>query len=957
VDLKERQIWSREQVVVLRALAEAAARPGCRFLEVGSGCGDSTAIIARVAQEHGGHVFCVDWWKGNTGTDLAAIASCEDVFAAFWDKMRRLGLQDVVVPIRGPSALAAQILKAGAFDFTFLDADHSYAGILSDIRAYAPLVREDGGILCGHDCEGRITDYDRDFLEAGKEVDFHESVHCGVVLAVGSSFADYSLHHGIWSVRATSSDATSWRPTDLVLPGIAQRRQPPPAPIAYSRSHNFVRFGRLVYAVPVGQQGVDLADEHVRQQLASAPTLQEIATRLGEPVKDGSGPTLLETYKHFNLINDGTRILALSQEAGKVRVPQLSEAELQQLCQRGDCVIGASAAEVHAVIDCIAQPTVGKVEAEPRTAACRMRLVAHHPKPRAKVSIVLLDWNVRESFHSVHYLNQQTVPRDDYELIWVEFYDRQPEALQRLLDEAKAPALDKWLVLGYPEDVYYHKHRMYNAGMVLAEGEICVFCDSDAMFEPTFVESIINAFAETPDAVIHVDEVRNYNKRFYPFNYPALREVLGKDCVNWTGTTTTGLDDSPDMLHAANYGACMAARRSDLIRIGGADEHIDYLGYICGPYEMTFRLTNFGRHERWLRHEYLYHVWHPNTSGCNVEYKGPDDGRGMSLRALQARECGRIEPWQENAAVRYLREGGRGSAALLLERLAAEDDGSWQIDNALAGAGPQLVEQNYFGFNILYYRGAWYGLSQTEGAFDPVKVQNREYRRCYSAPTRAELLRLLPTHWRWLRDRVYAVLRQVPYARRLRDKARRLARLVRARPVRPNDPAPQLIDQGYFGFNVIYYRGDWYALGQEEGVFDPAKVQKQAYRRCHTAASRTELEDRLAVGPRWLREASLGRAVLRLTHRHPDWQPGPNSHGKPHMVQEGFLGFNIVYYCGRWYGLPQGMGPFDAVHLTDPRCVQGDSPYAVRAAIRRQRTLQNRVKDVARKLMHITRRS
>jgi hypothetical protein len=37
----------------------------------------------------------------------------------------------------------------------------------------------------------------------------------------------------------------------------------------------------------------------------------------------------------------------------------------------------------------------------------------------------------------------------------------------------------------------------------------------------------------------------------------------------------------------------MAARRRGLLAIGGADEHIDYLGYMCGPYELTFRLMNY----------------------------------------------------------------------------------------------------------------------------------------------------------------------------------------------------------------------------------------------------------------------------------------------------------------------------------------------------------------------------
>jgi len=40
-----------------------------------------------------------------------------------------------------------------------------------------------------------------------------------------------------------------------------------------------------------------------------------------------------------------------------------------------------------------------------------------------KVSIILTDWSVRESYHAIDYLNRQTILRQYYEIIWVEYYD------------------------------------------------------------------------------------------------------------------------------------------------------------------------------------------------------------------------------------------------------------------------------------------------------------------------------------------------------------------------------------------------------------------------------------------------------------------------------------------------------------------------------------------------------
>ncbi len=193
---------------------------------------------------------------------------------------------------------------------------------------------------------------------------------------------------------------------------------------------------------------------------------------------------------------------------------------------------------------------------------CKPELVLHRARPGCKVSVILIDWGVRESFHCLEYLNRQTVPRESYELIWLEFYDRKPDGLRRAAacGSDGDPALDQWIVAGYPDEYIFNKHRLYNLGILAAQGDVCVICDSDAIFTPTFIEKLIDGFAQTPRAVLHLDEVRNSNPDLYPFCHPRLDEITDPQwCPNWRGTVSAGLDDSPDMLHDANYGACMAA--------------------------------------------------------------------------------------------------------------------------------------------------------------------------------------------------------------------------------------------------------------------------------------------------------------------------------------------------------------------------------------------------------------
>jgi hypothetical protein len=300
------------------------------------------------------------------------------------------------------------------------------------------------------------------------------------------------------------------------------------------------------------------------------------------------------------------------------------------------------------------------------------------------VSIVLLDWSVRESYHVLDYLHRQTVPKERYEIIWIEYYDRRAKEIERRLSKGigtnVSPAIDTWIVMDMPHSIYYHKHLMYNAGIVFGKGKIITFMDSDAVAGPAFIESVIRSFNENSDIVVHMDQVRNVNKKFYPFNYPSIEEIKGEGCANLVKGKPRGLTDGSDPLHLPNYGACMSATRNDLISIGGADEHRDYLGHMCGPYEMTFRLVNAGKRELWHQDEWLYHTWHPGQAG-DRNYGGPHDGRHMSQAALSARRTRRILPRIENPAVRELRLKNDVSRELLLPLVISDKNmKEWTID-------------------------------------------------------------------------------------------------------------------------------------------------------------------------------------------------------------------------------------------------------------------------------------
>ena len=277
-EIYRQQIACAEQKTVLRGLVKSVARTGMNTLEVGSWCGDSAVEIGAVVQAFGGKHFCIDWWKGNLSTHLEDVAKQVDIYSEFWYRIVEEGLEDTVIPIRGNSDSVAIVLGEQKFDLAYIDGDHIYGQAKRDIQNYSRCVR-DGGILCGDDCEGRIADFDIDFLKDGLLDDYHETVHCGVVMAVGESFDNCSIDYNIWSVRRNDAN---WTPTNLEYAGIEPRRQFSTPLIETYRAHNFVRYGRDVWALPREIGVIDIAAVAARNDLGllSARTIADLRNQV-----------------------------------------------------------------------------------------------------------------------------------------------------------------------------------------------------------------------------------------------------------------------------------------------------------------------------------------------------------------------------------------------------------------------------------------------------------------------------------------------------------------------------------------------------------------------------------------------------------------------------------------------------------------------------------------------------
>ena len=163
-----------------------------KIIEIGSWVGESTSHWATaIKHKEGGKVFSVDWFKGNSGTDLEPIAQGENIYAMFNNNMVELGLREYINVFYMKSSDAAKFVKDGYADIVYIDASHDYESIKRDIFEWTPKVRK-GGIICGHDCEDSVWD------DAYINVDVHDHKHHGVIKAVHEAFPNCNITERIW---------------------------------------------------------------------------------------------------------------------------------------------------------------------------------------------------------------------------------------------------------------------------------------------------------------------------------------------------------------------------------------------------------------------------------------------------------------------------------------------------------------------------------------------------------------------------------------------------------------------------------------------------------------------------------------------------------------------------------------------------------------------------------------
>ncbi len=111
-------------------LYKLAKRKRGVLVEVGSYIGASSLCLAAGMPTHGAVLYCVDTWENNAMTEGA-----RDTYQSFLANTKPLA--HLIEPLRGTSGQIARSFDKSV-DLLFIDADHSYDGVKTDVQSWFP---------------------------------------------------------------------------------------------------------------------------------------------------------------------------------------------------------------------------------------------------------------------------------------------------------------------------------------------------------------------------------------------------------------------------------------------------------------------------------------------------------------------------------------------------------------------------------------------------------------------------------------------------------------------------------------------------------------------------------------------------------------------------------------------------------------------------------------------------
>lgn len=162
-------------------------------VELGTWQGASAIPVVRSIARWGGNLTCVDTWSGALDAEGGSDAGKAPVM--LFTCARQMVEAGISANVRLIPAMtgAAGVVWSEPIDFLYIDADHSYLGVWTDLVAWVPHVRS-GGLIIG-------DDYGSDLYPGVKEAwdEFEERWHIPFTRFQSDPPAPHGMHliHGV----------------------------------------------------------------------------------------------------------------------------------------------------------------------------------------------------------------------------------------------------------------------------------------------------------------------------------------------------------------------------------------------------------------------------------------------------------------------------------------------------------------------------------------------------------------------------------------------------------------------------------------------------------------------------------------------------------------------------------------------------------------------------------------
>lgn len=216
-----------------------------------------------------------------------------------------------------------------------------------------------------------------------------------------------------------------------------------------------------------------------------------------------------------------------------------------------------------------------------------------------KISVITWDCNFREHLHTIRFFCEQNFDKNEYEFIWVDFYNSNDLVRKEIEKYSNA----KLITLNNPEDTQWHLGKCINAGVKEAKGDLLIIPDGDIVVENDFLNYISNCCDE---------------KRLVSFfrRYDETQETSSSE----SRTNIEYLEKHTKLFNATNYAGCYSIRKEDFLSINGYEENGAFAGPGMNAMELYIRMRSAGYKIQWLDKK-IFHPWHENTGLSSIEMK------------------------------------------------------------------------------------------------------------------------------------------------------------------------------------------------------------------------------------------------------------------------------------------------------------------------------------------------